>query len=170
MAEKRNHKSNRTTAFHWRCVVADNHSTNVSAYSKMLTSNGCNKDDLAVILNDGSKVYLFYDSVHLMKNIRNNLLNNKRFIFPAFKFSEFVDDISCDAGKITWKLFHDVYKKDQNLQSNLKKALKISARVLHPDNNKQSVPLASSIFHETTSAAIISYFPECKAAADFLKL
>ena len=156
--------------FKVRCVVADNHSTNVSAFSKILTTNGCDKDDLAVILNDGSKVYLFYDSVHLMKNIRNNLLNNKRFIFPAFKFSEFVDDISCEAGEISWKLFHDVYEKDQDLQSNLKKAPKISARVLHPGNNKQSVPLALSIFHETTSAAIISYFPECKAAADFLKV
>jgi len=92
-----------------------------------------------------------------MKNIRNNLLNNKRFIFPAFKFSEFVDDISCEAGEISWKLFHDVYEKDQDLQSNLKKAPKI-------------VPLALSIFHETTSAAIISYFSECKAAADFLKV
>ena len=156
--------------FKVRCVVADNHSTNVSAYSKILTSNGCDIDDLAVILKDGSKVYLFYDSVHLMKNIRNNLLNCKRFIFPAFRFSGFIDDISCGAGEISWKLLHDVYEKDMNLQSNLRKAPKMSARVLHPGSNKQSVPLALAIFHETTSAAITSYFPNCKDASDFLKV
>ena len=94
--------------FKARCVVPDNHLTIVSVYSKILTSNGCDKDDLAVILKDGSKVYLFYDSVHLMKNIRNNLLNCKRFIFPAFRFSGFIDDISCGEGEISWKLLHDL--------------------------------------------------------------
>lgn len=133
------------------CVVSDNHSTNVSAYSKILIEYGCEKDDLAIKIQDGSKVYLMYDSVHLMKNIRNNLLKYKRFIFPAFTFSDFIDDISCEAGEISWKLFHDVYEKDLKLQGNLKKAPKLSARALHPGNNKQSVPLALSIFHETTS-------------------
>ena len=59
-------------------IVADNHSTNVSAYSKMLYSNGFDKNDLAGVTKDGSKFYLFFDSVHLMKNIRNNLLNRRR--------------------------------------------------------------------------------------------
>ena len=152
------------------CVVSDNHSTNVSAYSKILIEYGCEKDDLAIKIQDGSKVYLMYDSVHLMKNIRNNLLKYKRFIFPAFTFSDFIDDISCEAGEISWKLFHDVYEKDLKLQGNLKKAPKLSARALHPGNNKQSVPLALSIFHETTSAAIKSYFPECTSAANILKV
>ena len=106
------------------------------------------------------KFIYFFDSVHLMKNIRNNLLNNKRFLFPAFSFSGFYDQINCDGGEISWKLFHDVYEKDEKLQSNLRKAPKISAKVIHPGNNKQSVPLALAIFHETTSAAITSYFPE----------
>ena len=37
-------------------------------------------------------------------------------------------------------------------------------------NNKQSVPLVLAIFHETTSAAITSYFPQCNDASNFLKL
>ena len=37
-------------------------------------------------IKKGSKVYLMYDSVHLIKNVRNNLLNSKRFVFPAFSF------------------------------------------------------------------------------------
>ena len=77
--------------FKVRGIVADNHSTNVSACSKILCSNGFDKNDLAVVTKDGSKIYLFFDSVHLMKNIRNNLLNNRRFLFPAFSFSGFYD-------------------------------------------------------------------------------
>ena len=105
-----------------------------------------------------------------MKNIRNNLLNNKRFLFPVFSFSGFYDQINCYGGEISWKLFHDVYEKDEKLQSNLRKAPKISAKVIHPGNNKQSVPLALAIFHETKSAAITSYFPERSCASNFLKL
>ena len=156
--------------FKVRCVVADNHSTNVSAYSKISNAYGFKKDDLYFITQDGSKIYLFYDSVHLMKNVRNNLLNNKRFIFPEFNFSGFYDDIVCESGEISWKLFHDVYESDEKVQGNLRKAPKIKAKVLHPGSNKQSVPLALAIFDETTSAAILSYFPEHKSASSFLKL
>ena len=36
--------------------------------------------------------------------------------------------------------------------------------------NKQSVPLALASIHETTTAAIESYFPEKNNSADFLRL
>ena len=65
---------------------------------------------------------------------------------------------------------HNVHEKDEHLTGNLKKALKLSHATLHPGNNKQSVPLALNVFHGTTSAAIISYFPNETAAAEFLKL
>ena len=56
------------------------------------------------------------------------------------------------------------------MPANLRKAYKLSPKCLHPGNNKQSVPLALHIFHETTSAAIKSYFPEEIPAAEFLNL
>ena len=43
-------------------------------------------------------------------------------------------------------------------------------KVLHPDSNKQNVPLALAIFDETTSATIQSYFPQHSSAAEFLQL
>ena len=43
-------------------------------------------------------------------------------------------------------------------------------KVLHPGNNKQSVPLALAIFEETTITAIRSYLPEEQTTADFLQL
>ena len=65
---------------------------------------------------------------------------------------------------------HDTYEKDCTLQANLCKAPRLNLKVLHPGNNKQSVPLALAIVHETTTAAIESYFPEKNNCVDFLRL
>ena len=97
-----------------------------------------------------------YDSVHLLKIIRNNLLNSKRFIFPAFHFNGLIDPISVTTGEVSWHLLHKVYEKDEKLSGNLRKAHKLTFQTLHPGNNKQSVPLALNVFHETTSASIKS--------------
>ena len=65
---------------------------------------------------------------------------------------------------------HDTYEKDCTLQANLRKTPRLNLKVLHPGNNKQSLPLALAIIHETTTAAIESYFPEKNNIADFLRL
>ena len=67
----------------------------------------------------------------------------------------------------TWQ---KVFDFDTKLQGNLKKAHRLSYRSLHPGNNKQSVPLALSIFHETTRAACESYLPDRKDVSEFLKI
>ena len=41
---------------------------------------------------------------------------------------------------------------------------------MHPENNKQSVPLALAIFDQRTSATIESYYPNRLDASSFLKL
>ena len=87
--------------------------------------------------------------------------------FPEIHFSDF---ISLSAGKISWKLLHSVFDEDEKLQANLRKANKLTYKVLHPRDNKQSVPLALAIFDLTTSFTIESYFPESNAAAQFLHL
>ena len=97
-------------------------------------------------------------------------MNYKRFIFPAFEYDGFEDPISFKGGQISWKLFHDVFEKDSLLEANLIKALKIRHKVLHPGNCKQNDPVALAIFHESTSAAVTSYFPEKKNEAEVLKL
>lgn len=117
-----------------------------------------------------SRIYLFYDSVHLLKNIRNNLLNARRFIFPSFHFEGFFDPINVPGGEITWKLFHDVFEFDMGLPGQLKKAPKLSNETLHPGDNKQNVTLALNIFDHSTAVAITEYFPDRMDAAEFLKL
>ena len=100
------------------------------------------------------KTYLFFDIVHLIKNVRNNLLSKKKFVFPKFSFELFEDKIEVDAGFVDWSLLHKVHEKDSHLQANLRKAPEITSQVLHPGNKKQNVKLALSIFAETTSAGI----------------
>ena len=125
-------------------------------------------DDLYITLNN-QKTYLFFDSVHLVKNIRNNLLNRKRFLFPTFNFTGFYDPISVSGGEISWRLLHEVYKKDQKLEANLRAAPELSAKVLHTGNCKQNVPVALAIFSLSTATGIRHYFPDkADDAASFL--
>ena len=127
-------------------------------------------DDLYITLNN-QKTYLFFDSVHLVKNIRNNLLNRKRFRFPTFNFTGFYDPISVSGGETSWRLLHEVYEKDQKLEANLRAAPELSAKVLHPGNCKQNVPVALAIFSRSTATGIRHYFPDkADNAASFLHL
>ena len=122
------------------------------------------------MLHKSRKIYLCYDAVHLMKNVRNNLLKCKRFILAPFEFSGFKDPINVPGGEIAWKTFNDVFERDAKLHANLRKALKLMTKVLHFGNCKQNVPNALAIFDETTIAAVKSYFPEKASAAAFLRL
>ena len=60
--------------------------------------------------------------------------------------------------------------RDAVLKANLRKAPKLTTKVLHPGNCKQNVPTALAIFYETTTAAIQSYFPVESSTFEFLKL
>ena len=92
--------------------------------------------------NFDKKTYLFYDTVHIMNNIRTNLLNGYKFVFP--KFDGLNIDINFPEG------FIHIYNKDKGLSVNLCGTPKHSCQAVHPGNNKQSVPLALAIIHGTT--------------------
>ena len=160
------------SGFNVRAVVVDDHSSNVAAYKKLHEEYFGDSETYIYHPSYGGvqKTYLLFDIIHLIKNVRNNLLNKKKFVFPKFSFNHFEDPIEVDDGYVDWRLFHQVYEKDQELQANLRKAHKMTYRTLHPGNNKQNVSLALNIFDETSSAAINSYFPARKSAASFLSL
>ena len=105
-----------------------------------------------------------------MKNIRNNLFNSQRFNFLSFKFDQFFHPIDVPGREISWKLLHEVYDKGEKLAANMKKASKLSYKVMHPGDNKQSVPLALAIFDQSTSTAIENYCPNWLYASLFLNL
>ena len=152
-------------------IVTDNHASNVSAFQFLKTTY--KSDDVLFIKHPKSKTktYLFFDTVHLVKNIRNNLLNARKFVFPPFDFD--IGDqekIHPDGGYIAWADLEHIYEEDSKLSANLKKAYSLSYKVLTRYNNKQNVSLALAVFSETTIAAAKCYLPGREDAASFLKL
>ena len=79
--------------FHVLGIVTDNHSTSVRAFSNILNKYGNSNFSLLHRNNHSKRTYLYFDTVHFMKDIRNNLLNSKKLVFPAFEFSDF--NIQC---------------------------------------------------------------------------
>ena len=66
-------------------LVADNHSSNVDAFTSFNDFfNFESKLFFQDSDNHGKRTYVFFDTVHLIKNIQNNLLNAKKFVFLNF--------------------------------------------------------------------------------------
>ena len=74
--------------FHVRAVTSDNHPSNVSAFNELFSKYGSESHENIILHHSTSdrRTYLFYDFVHLSKNVRYNLLNSRRYIFPEFIF------------------------------------------------------------------------------------
>ena len=138
--------------FHGRAVFSDITPATCPPSTNGILSNYGSESHENVILRHSTSDQrnLFYDSVHLLKNVRHNPLNSRQFIFPEFHF---FDCIGLPAGEISSKLLHYVFDEDEKVQANLRKASKLTYKVLHP-GDKQSVPMALAIFDPTTSAAI----------------
>jgi len=154
-----------------RAIVTDNHSANVASFNHLLEMFPSGNTLFIQYPRNSSKTYLFFDTVHLLKNVRNNLLNAQKFVFPSFSFSiknELI--VSSDDGCISWRDLHAIYDEDLKLEANLRKATELTFQALHPGNNKQNVNLALGIFHKTTIAACKSYFSDRKDLIGFLSL
>ena len=95
-------------------------------------------------LSSSKKMCLCFDTVHIMKNIRNNFLNGKKFIFPEFIYNDGLHiNVNCLAGYIRWKDLYDIYDLDKELEGHLRKAPKLLYQALHTANNKQFLWLYS---------------------------
>ena len=87
------------TNFTVRGIVTDNHNSNVNAFKSLKQKFG--KGDQLFIQhpsNPHKNIYLFFDTPHLIKNVRNNLLNSRRFVFPQFDYENDGIEIHCPAG------------------------------------------------------------------------
>ena len=74
--------------FNVRAVVTDNHASNVNAFNCLLYTYVTNDSKLFIQHPDNNtKTYLFFDNVHLMENVCNNLFNAKKFVSPSFTFN-----------------------------------------------------------------------------------
>ena len=68
-----------------RAIVCGNHPSKVSNFKKLLKHTNQNPGEL-YILQKSRKIYLCYDALCLIKNVCNNLLKYKLFIFPHLNF------------------------------------------------------------------------------------
>ena len=63
-------------------IATDNHTSNLHELSSLATMlNSYSNQYIKHPGNFDNKTYLFDDTVHIMKNIRNNLLNRIKFVF-----------------------------------------------------------------------------------------
>ena len=158
--------------FRIRAIVSDNHTTNVKVYNRLQTNYKIQDKDYKIHnpYHSVENIYLLFDTCHLIKNIRNNLVANKFFDIPSFQFSSVNFNLSFQAGFVRWSHLHTIHEKDLSLSVHLRAANKINLFVLHPGNSKQSVPLALAIFHKSTKSAIRLYISEDEVTADFFNL
>ena len=159
-----------TIGFRVRGVVSDNHSTNVCAFKNILENHEGDRQHFIKLPDLDHKIYLFFDSVHLVKNVRNNLLNGKKFVFPGFNFYVGCEQASTEPGSICWQNLRTVHERDSKLKAHLRKAPKLSFKAIHPQDKKQNVNLALAIFDDKTIAAVKSYLPERTDIINFLKV
>ena len=61
-----------------------------------------------------------------MNNIKYNLSNYKKFLFPPFQFNYFLDSINKGGGEVSWKLFHNLFERDSSHVANLRETPKIN--------------------------------------------
>ena len=132
--------------FNFRGIVCDNYPPNVSNFKNLLQDFNQDPDELFIWF-DRRKIYLFYDAAHLMKNIRNNLLNYKRFIFPSFKFDGFKDPINVPGGEMKWKFFFMTFtRKILSFRSQFEKSSKA--------NNEDTTPRKLQTKHSDNTCNI----------------
>ena len=72
--------------FKIRGIISGNHSSNVAAFKILLKKIPGDAKLFIFFPCTNNKTYTCFDSVHLIKNIRNNFLGTEKFVFPVFGF------------------------------------------------------------------------------------
>lgn len=127
-------------------IITDNNRINQSMF-KMLCGENLNYFINPLFPNE--VIYVQYDTVHLLKNFRNNWLNVKNFQ-TTLTFSDFETG---EVKRASFDHIRNIYFREQNLQ--IKKAVKLNFKTISPNNlERQSVQLANNVFHESTIAAL----------------
>lgn len=145
-------------------IISDNNKVNVKCYKALCNDNSIKP--FIVHPSDNTKiVHLLFDTVHILKNLRNNWLNEKNmtFIYPSVHV---VDEIKqCK--------FHHVrllYEKEK--QSMIKHAPGLSYKVCFPNSiERQNVSLVVPLFEDKTITAMSTLMDgEAKDTAEWLQI
>ena len=89
--------------FRVKFIISDKHTTNVKVYN-IITNFKTRIIRLLPYLSH-QNIYLLFDTCHLIKNIRNNLLSKDFFDIPAFEFTSVNFNISFPADLFSGHIF-----------------------------------------------------------------
>ena len=87
-------------------VVSDNHSANIAAFKILFDKYDADKLHYFTLPDVSYKTYVF---VNFPKNVRNNLLNAKKLVFPEFDFNVCDIKIASSPGYIVRYDIHVIY-------------------------------------------------------------
>ena len=73
--------------FEVRTVITDNHSASVTAIKHLTKMHPSSSSHGIEVSKNLTKTHLLFDSVHIVKNIRNNVLNAKKLAFPPISIT-----------------------------------------------------------------------------------
>jgi hypothetical protein len=140
----------------------DGHSANRKFYTNILCKGKKMVSIPHPLKDDGSRIFLLYDYVHIFKCIYNNFVNKRRFLCPNWNGEKIAPDMD-----------HIECLRKIELGRPAKYAHKLTDKVLHPmPIQKTNVKLADSLFHESTIEGLVYYskhgHPEFQNTASFL--
>ena len=75
------------SGFKVQAIVTDNHSANDNAFEALQTMFSAESNFYIKHSENETAIYLFFDNVYLIQNIRNNMLNAKKLFFSSFLFN-----------------------------------------------------------------------------------
>lgn len=127
-------------------IISDNNRINRTLFNNL--SRGC--ETYRTRITEDCKTFLTFDSVHIIKTIRNNWLNQKdtekTFLYPSFTNHE-------QKKQAKFSVLREIYKKESNQL--LKTAPKLNFKTVFPTIlERQKVSLAINVFDESTIAAV----------------
>lgn len=121
-----------------RIIICDQGSNNRSAISQMGVTIG--NPSLTI---GNNKCYICYDTPHLLKSLRNTMMNQKL-------------EIQINGGKVSWQDIVDVFNVDKR-SSTTRMLLKITTKHINPTSfEKMKVKYAAQIFSNCVSTAIFT--------------
>jgi hypothetical protein len=132
------------------CLISDNNRVNRNMFTEL-----CGGSLVPYIKHpcaDDRKLFFLFDSVHLLKCIRNNWLSQSD-VDNTFVFPNFTEDGTCRA---SLSLLRQLYDSEKDCIVKQAPALTYSA--LHPSNiERQNVKLALKIFDEKNIPALQNF-------------
>lgn len=144
-------------------IITDNLRVN----RNMLTNlcGGVLKSCISNIYIDGSYIFILFDTVHIIKSLRNNWINqrtkNCTLMFPSIK--DFTNKMSASFSHLI-----DLYENEKS--SVIKFAPKLTFKALNPNNfERQNVALCLRIFDSTNEVALkMSNKAELEGTIEFI--